>query len=151
MTNLRSRAWVYPLLLFSVLGVGCSGSRDSSSAKSGEKQLAPEPPVLREGLPSDAVPLPAASTSQIAQPQAQHDPDPQAQPQVAQSTVISAGASRLAPGEFGWTELMEAAAKGDLARVRDLVAKGADVDARDHFGRTALMSAADAAVAQALI
>jgi len=151
MTNLRSRAWVYPLLLFSVLGVSCSGSRDSSSAKSGEKQLAPEPPVLREGLPSDAVPLPAASTSQIAQPQAQHDPDPQAQPQVAQSTVIGPAAGRLAPGEFGWTELMDAAAEGNPARVRDLLAKGADVNAMGGSGLTALMAAANAAVAEALI
>lgn len=108
MTNLRFRAWVYPLLFCSVLG-----------------------------------------TYQIAQ--AQHDLDPQAQPQVAQSTVIGAGAGRLAPGEFGWTELMDAAAKGDLARVRDLLAQGADVNAMGRSGLTALMAAANAAVAEALI
>jgi len=73
----------------------------------------------------------------------------QAQPQVAQSTVTGAG--RLAPGEFGWTELMDAATKGDLARVRDLLAKGADVNAMGRSGLTALMAAANAAVAEALI
>jgi len=46
---------------------------------------------------------------------------------------------------------MDAAGKGDLARVRDLLAKGADVNARDHSGSTALMSAANAGVAEALI
>src|SRR6267378_2902307 len=129
MTNLLSRAWVYPLLFCSVLGTSCSGSQDSSSAKSGEKQPAREQLAPREGSSSD----------------------PQAQPRVAQSTVIGAGARRLAPGDFGWTELMDAAAKGDLAGVRDLLAKGADVNARDESGRTALMSAANAAVAEALI
>jgi len=88
---------------------------------------------------------------QIGQAQAQPDPDPRARPQVAQTTVIDKGMSRLAPGESGWTELMEAAVKGDLARVRDLLAQGADVNARDRAGLTALMAAANAAVAQALI
>ena len=46
---------------------------------------------------------------------------------------------------------MGAAAEGDLARVRDLLAKGADVNAGDQAGRTALMVAANAAVAEALI
>ncbi len=46
---------------------------------------------------------------------------------------------------------MDAAAKGDLAGVRDLLSKGADVNARDDSGRSALMSAANAAVAEALI
>lgn len=73
----------------------------------------------------------------------------QAQPQAAQGTVTGAG--RLAPGEFGWTELMEAATKGDLARVRDLLAKGADVNAMGRSGLTALMAAANAEVAEALI
>src|ERR1700740_1301844 len=83
---------------------------------------------------------PFLSCSGIAQAQARHDPDPQVRPQVAQGAVINKGMRRLAPGDFGWTELMDAATKGDLARVRDLLAKGADVNARDHSGRTALMS-----------
>jgi ankyrin repeat protein len=87
----------------------------------------------------------------VAPTQAQRDSEPQARPQVAQSTVISKGVRRVVPGEFGWTELMDAAATGDLGKVRDLLAKGADVNARDHSGRTALMSVANAAVAEALI
>jgi len=46
---------------------------------------------------------------------------------------------------------MDAAVKGDLAGVRDLLAKGADVNAMGGSGLTALMAAANAAVAQALI
>jgi len=87
----------------------------------------------------------------VAQAQAQRDPDPKARPQVAQGVVIDKGVRRVVPGEFGRTELMDAAAKGDLGKVRDLLAKGADVNARDHSGGTALMSVANAAVAEALI
>jgi ankyrin repeat protein len=38
--------------------------------------------------------------------------------------------------------LIEAAQKGDLAQVKTLLTTGADVNARDHDGRTALMFAA---------
>ncbi|MDY6985652.1 MAG: ankyrin repeat domain-containing protein [Candidatus Thermoplasmatota archaeon] len=41
----------------------------------------------------------------------------------------------------GVTPLMLAAAKGDVRRVRDLIAKGADVNARNKWGATALMYA----------
>src|SRR5690348_17263257 len=87
----------------------------------------------------------------VAPTQAQRDSEPQARPQFAQGVVINKGVRRVVPGEFGWTELMDAAAKGDLGKVRDLLAKGADVNARDQSGSTALMSAANAAVAEALI
>lgn len=39
-------------------------------------------------------------------------------------------------------QLIEAVNAGDVARVRDLIAQGADVDARDAYGATALMNAA---------
>ena len=65
--------------------------------------------------------------------------------QLAQSAVP------LTAGNYGWTELMDAAAKGDFAKVRDLLAKGADANAGDRSGRTALMAAANAQIAQALI
>jgi uncharacterized protein len=39
-------------------------------------------------------------------------------------------------------DLIEAAAKGEITRVKNLLAKGADVNAREQQGRTALMEAA---------
>lgn len=60
-------------------------------------------------------------------------------------------ASMLQRGE---APLLKAADKGDVAAVRSLLAKGADVQVRDERGRTALMYAArngDAASVQALL
>jgi len=79
--------------------------------------------------------------------------DPQA---VAPATriVVERGLKRLIPGEDGWTALMSAALEGDLAKVQDLIAKGADVNARNRFGGTALMLAAsqrDTAIVEALL
>jgi ankyrin repeat protein len=64
------------------------------------------------------------------------------------------GAKRLTPGEDGWTDLMSAALEGDIAKVQDLLAKGADVNAQNRFGGTALMLAAsqgDTAIVEALL
>lgn len=41
------------------------------------------------------------------------------------------------------TELMEAAGKGDISRVNELLAKGADVNIKNNDGQTALMFASD--------
>ena len=46
------------------------------------------------------------------------------------------------PGEYGITELMNAALAGDAQRVDDLIQTGADVDAVDDGGATALIRAA---------
>ena len=46
-----------------------------------------------------------------------------------------------APGEFGITELMNAALDGDLDRVDALIRSGADVNAKDFRGDTALVRA----------
>ena len=40
-------------------------------------------------------------------------------------------------------QLLEAASNGDLASIRDLLARGADIDARDDYGWTALMVASE--------
>ncbi|MBT8077344.1 MAG: ankyrin repeat domain-containing protein [Gammaproteobacteria bacterium] len=47
-----------------------------------------------------------------------------------------------APGQFGITELMDAAMSGDASQVAALIAQGADLDARDFSGATALIRAA---------
>ena len=49
---------------------------------------------------------------------------------------------RITVGEYGWTGLMEASLNGDTAAVKSLVAKGADVNAKDDSGATALLLAA---------
>jgi ankyrin repeat protein len=124
------RALACPLLLCCALGTGCSRDRDSTAPKVEAKRAAGEQTVPIQPAP---------------------ETDPRAQPQDVRSEIVSAGAVRLAPGSYGWTELMEAASKGDLARVQDLLARGADVNARDNSGLTALMAAANAAVAEALL
>lgn len=47
------------------------------------------------------------------------------------------------PDEYGRTRLMRAGARGDLQAVKDLLARGADVDASNGDGYTALMYTAD--------
>lgn len=57
-------------------------------------------------------------------------------------------------GSGGTTKLMVAANTGDLQRVKELIGRGADINAQDTFGWTALRYAArqkDAAIAKALI
>src|ERR1035441_5142575 len=50
-------------------------------------------------------------------------------------------AAGWAPADYG-TELLDAAAKGATAKVEQLLAKGASLEAKDKNGRTALMLAA---------
>jgi ankyrin repeat protein len=57
-----------------------------------------------------------------------------------------------APGAFGETPLMDAATAGSVEAMAFLIDKGADVDARNPFGTTALMMAAtDAAKVRLLL
>ena len=58
------------------------------------------------------------------------------------TTHIDAGFRRLKPGQHGWTELMEAVLNGDMAKVKVLLEKEADVNAKNDRGSTALMIAA---------
>ena len=63
---------------------------------------------------------------------------------VAACVTRQAGMSAAASAE----DLREAARRGDLSRVEDLLARGASVDERDDVGVTALMEAARAGRAQ---
>jgi hypothetical protein len=56
----------------------------------------------------------------------------------AAALLVAAGATGAQPAA---TPLIEAAARGDLAAVRRLVAAGASLEARDASGRTALLAA----------
>lgn len=58
------------------------------------------------------------------------------------TTTIIVPVGRLTPGKYGWTELMEATLNGDEAAVNRLLAQGADVNARDDAGTSALTLAA---------
>ncbi len=63
---------------------------------------------------------------------------------IASVVAIGAGTTlAIAPPDEGVTDLMRATERGDLAGVERLIAAGADVDARDTSGDTALIRAVE--------
>jgi ankyrin repeat protein len=58
--------------------------------------------------------------------------------------ILTSLSPATAGGHMLGSELHAAAAKGDAAAIQELLAKGAEVDARDDGGRTALLIAAQA-------
>ena len=53
------------------------------------------------------------------------------------NALLSNKADVNLPGTSGWTPLMMAVFKGDIALVRRLISKGADLSAKDEKGKTA--------------
>lgn len=145
MVRLRLRALAYSLLLCSVLGMKCSGGEAGKAEKIPDSQTVREQPARQKEPP----------TNPTAQAPPPVNADPQAQPSSTQSVVVMHSAfKRMKPGEYGGTELMEAALNKDAAAVEALLSQGADVNAKDDDGLTALMIAAsggDAAIVQALL
>ncbi len=62
--------------------------------------------------------------------------------QSEQSAILRGTMQRIKPGMYGWTHLMDAAVDGDLQSVKALLAKGAEVNAVNDRGGTALTLAA---------
>ena len=63
-------------------------------------------------------------------------------PQIAQMLISEGADVNLHSTSMGWTALMTAADSGDVASVKLLLSKGADVNARDNYQRSALDDAA---------
>lgn len=67
-------------------------------------------------------------------------------------TLVSSRDAANAPGQFGATPLMDVAAAGSVEAMTFLIGKGADVNAQNAFGTTALMmSATEAAKVRLLL
>ena len=138
-----ARAWRRPVIYGGLAAAALTGLVIVPLVLPPSPPPAAKPPVAAQlaaspataALDAETTRAPAGSTAQLSAPAAAAAPAPRV------TELAPQPLARFAPAHTVPAELRRAAESGDVPRLQALLGAGADVDARDAAGRTALMLA----------